>query len=161
MNYLKLFIPIPIAVIIQILSENYFDGPNKVIAIIVKAGVFIYYLRLGNQGTPLINTLTLILLSMAVGEYLLITNTTFGQIILAISDIALGLTYFFRQKLKNKKDKLVKLKTTAVFIFVLTNLLSVDGSMSLIPLAIATLFLTFVYFYDRLVTVTDSRKIGA
>lgn len=165
MKYIKLFVPLLISIITIILTGVYFeeqDGSSEIIIfIILKAGLLIYYLRLGNAGTTLINTLTLLLVSTAIGEYFLSTNATVGQIILIISYLAFGLIYFFRQKLKDKKDKLIKFKTTAVFIFVLTNILSVDSSMSRIPLGIGTIFLTFVYFYDRLTLEENSKKVAA
>lgn len=161
MKYLKLFIPIPITILIDILSENYFEGPNPYVAVVLKAGLFIYYLRLDNTRTPLINTLTLILLSMGLGEYFLQTNTTVGQIILVCSVIAFGIVYAIRQRLKDKKDKLIKLKITAVFVFVLTNITAVELQASLVPVVIGTLFIMAVYFYDRLVTISDSKKMGA
>ena len=126
-----------------------------------KAGLFIYYLRLNNTGTPLINTLTVILITMAFGEYLLSINTTLGQIIFIISDIAFGLLFFLRQKLKETKDKLSKLKITAVSLFVLANIATFDQTTGLSLVAIGLLFITSVYFYDRLVTIADSKKEGA
>ena len=160
MNYLKLFIPIALAILVAVLSENYFIEHTEMVAIILKAGMLIYYLRLGSTGTPLINTLTIILVIMAIGEYLLQTSMSIGQIILVISDLALGLIYVIRQKLKGGKDKLSKLKITAVFIFVLTNPLSADRSMNLFPLSIATLILAFVYFYDRLTAIADLKNVA-
>ena len=150
MKYLRLFVPIPIAILAIILSANYFEGPNKIISIVLKGGLLIYYLRLGNAGTPLINTLTVVLVSMAVGEYLLWTNIIIAQVILIISSLALGLLYFFRQIINDARGKLVKLKMVAVSIFGLVNILSLYSSMNLVPMGIGTLFLTFVYFYDRL-----------
>ena len=161
MKYLKLFIPIPITILIDILSLYHFEGPNPYVAIVLKTGLFIYYLRLDNARTPLINTLTLILLSMGLGEYFLQINTTVGQIILTCSVIAFGIVYAIRQRLKDKKDKLIKLKITAVFVFVLTNIMAVDKTVGLIPVVIGTLFIMAVYFYDRLVTIAGSKKIGA
>ena len=164
MKYIKLFVPLLIAILTIILTGIYFDrqvdSSVVIIFIILKVLLFIYYLRLGNAGTTLINTLTLLLVSTAIGEYLLTINATVGQIVLITSYLAFGLIYFFRQKLKDKKDKLIKLKMAAVFIFVLTSILSVDSSMSRIPLGIGTILLVFVYFYDRLIAISDSKNVA-
>jgi hypothetical protein len=67
----------------------------------------------------------------------------------------------FRQKLKETKDKLSKLKIAAVSIFVLTNILRVGMDASMVLVGIGALLLASVYFYDRLVTISDSKKVGA
>jgi hypothetical protein len=161
MKYLKLFLPIPLVFLLIFISEQYVGNVLPVGVYFIKAGLFIYYLRLDNAGTPLINTLTVILLSIALGEYLLTVNITLGQIIFSISSIAFGLLYFLRQELKEAKDKLSKLKIAAVSIFVLTNILRVGLDANMVLVATGALFITSVYFYDRLVTIADSKEVGA
>jgi hypothetical protein len=163
MKYFKLFLPFTIYFLILIVWEIYFQNqPDPTVVIILKFGLLIFYLRLDNSRTLLINTLTLILILMGFGEYLLLSDSsTLGQIIFSISSIAFGLFYFFRQKLKETKDKLSKLKIAAVSIFVLTNILRVGMDASMVLVGIGALFLASVYFYDRLVTIADSKKVGA
>ena len=151
MKYLKFFLPIPLVFLLIFLSEQYMRDTLHIGVYFFKTGLFIYYLRLDNSGTPLINTLTVVLLSMALGEYLLSINTTLGQVIFIISDIAFGLLYFFRQKFKDSKDKLSKLKIATVSIFVLTNIPTLGQNESMVLAAIGLFFLTSVYIYDRLI----------
>jgi hypothetical protein len=162
MKYFKLFLPFIIYFLVLIIWEIYFQNqPDPTIVTILKSGLLIYYLRLDNSRAPLINTLTLTLILMGFGEYLLLSDsTTMGQIIFIMSSIAFGLFYFFRQKLKEKKDKLSKLKIAAVSIFVLTNILRVGMDASVVLVGIGTLCLASVYFYERLVTIADSKKVG-
>lgn len=153
MKYFKFFLPLIIYFLFLILWETYFQmPPDPTVRPILKFGLLISYLRLGNSRTPLINTLTLTLIIMGLGEYLLLSDSsTLGQIISIISCIAFGLLYFFRQKLKDNKDNLSKLKIAAVSIFVLTNIPIVEQKESMILAAIGLFFLTSVYIYDRLI----------
>ena len=97
MKYLKLFLPIPIVFILMFLAEQ--DATDlipidELVAVekhLLKAVFFLYYLRLGNNRTPLINTLTVLALGMIAGEYLLSYNSTIGLIAFIVSDILFGI----------------------------------------------------------------------
>jgi hypothetical protein len=163
MNYIKFLAPIPIAVILTVLTFVLFENqPNDNYILIpgtlVKGGLLIYYLRIGNEKTPLINTLTVILLCMLTGEYLFNNEFTGGQLIFIVSNIALIVIYLIRQKLKDKKDRLSGLKSVAVMFYSLTNILYINKVMDVLPLIIGTLILVSVYFYDRLLTIEEVKK---
>jgi len=156
MNYWKLFLPIPIAILIALSTipfESQYRGYNIVIGIIVKCGLLIYYLRLSNSGTPLINSLTAIIIIMLAGEYYIFTKA--GQLVFVFANIALGITYLLRQKLKNKKDKLAGVKTGAIFLFALINIISVFELTWVTLMFFGYTILTGVYFYDRLVKLGE------
>lgn len=156
MHYLKLIIPIPIATAITLLTipmavSN--NNLNLIIASSVKAGLLIYYLRLDNSGTPLIKTLTVLLIVMAVGEFLFSINVVPGRLLLITSSLLLGLTYFFRQKLKGKTDKLAGIKSIAVFTYGIANIIYGFGFIHLAVLLVGQLSLAGVYLYDRLTRI--------
>ncbi len=155
MKYWKLLIPIPIAIMLTVFAipfehQNYYP----LVGDIVKGGLLIYYLRLDNSNTPLINSLTTIVLVMMLGEYLLFHERSMsGQVLFVIANMSLGLTYFFRQRLKAAKDRLAGLKTLAVFVYSLMNILYSFEIMSVMPIIIGVIFLYGVYFYDRVLRI--------
>ncbi|MFN7600595.1 MAG: hypothetical protein ACK5R0_04265 [Bacteroidota bacterium] len=153
MKYLQLFLPFILYFLVLTLWEIYFqDRPDQTVATILKFGLLISYLRMGNSRTPLINMLTLTLSLVGIGEYLLQNNsTTLGQIISIISSIAFGLLFVIRQKLKDNKDKLSELKIAVVSIFVLITILPVGLNERMVLVTFGVFILTSVYFYGRLV----------
>jgi hypothetical protein len=163
MNYLKLFLPIPFAILLIVLTFLTFENQSDkvyvlICGILVKGGVLIYYLRIGNDKTPMINTLTVILLGMLTGEYLFNNELTGGQILFIITNIAFVIVYLIRQTLKDKKDKLASLKSIAVLVYGVTNIIYINGAMNMIPILIGNLLLTSVYLYDRLLKIDGLRK---
>ena len=121
-----------------------------------REGLFIYYLRLDNNRTPFINTLTVLILAMSLGEYVLGLNSTLGQIVFIISVILFGIVFFIRQKLKDHFDKMSKLKIAAVSLFVLANIIVVGQNGILV--GIGVLLMASVYLYDRLIKIADAKE---
>ena len=158
MNYLKLFLPILIVVLFFLASEIFFIGYNPVLFVILKTTLLIYYLRLDNSGTPLINALTATLLCLGVSEYLLPLSPTMGEILFVLVNIVFAVVFAIRQRLKENRDKRMKLKMTVVFLFALTNITALGYSKMVIPVVIGFLLLTFVYFYDRLIRIRDAKN---
>src|SRR5690242_10135622 len=122
MNYIKLFLPLLIVVLFFIASEIFFIAYNPALFAIIKTALLIYYLRLDNSGTPLINALSATLLCMGVSEYLLQFSTTMGEILFVLVNLVFAVTYAIRQRLKADRDNRIKLKMTVVFLFTLTNI---------------------------------------
>jgi hypothetical protein len=151
MDFAKLFALIPFAIILVLVSpylQNYFTNYSGAVGPVIKVGMMIYYLRLSNNGTPLINTLTLFLVVAGAGEYLIIKNFDLGLTLMGAANIAFAITFLFRQKLKTLKDKNSKLKTATVFIYALSIILYL--TLSIFPaLIVGILALALVYFYDR------------
>ncbi|HMV09401.1 MAG TPA: hypothetical protein PK325_07195 [Cyclobacteriaceae bacterium] len=164
MKYLKLFLPIPIVFILMFLAEQYATDLipiDELVAVekhLLKAVFFLYYLRLGNNRTPLINTLTVLALGMIAGEYLLSYNSTIGLIAFIVSDILFGIAFFIRQKLKDHFNTMSKLKITAVSLFVLANIIAVVQHGTTVLVGMGVFIMVAVYFYDRLVTIADSKS---
>lgn len=156
LTYLKLFLPILILVLFFLASEIFFIGFNPTVAVVCKTVLLIYYLRLDNFRTPLINVLTIIVLCMSISEYLIQFDAKMGQILFVVSNMALAVVYAIRQRLKDKKDIRMKLKMTAVFLFALINITSLGYSNLSIPVAIGWLLLIVVYFYDRVARILNS-----
>lgn len=158
MNYIKLFLPLLIVVLFFVASEIFFIGYNPALFAIIKTTLLIYYLRLDNSGTPLINALSATLLCMGVSEYLLQFSTTKGEVLFVLVNLVFAVTYAIRQRLKADRDNRIKLKMTVVFLFTLTNITALGHSGFLIPVATGSLLLTVVYFYDRLVRIASSKQ---
>ena len=127
-----------------------------VLGVAIKAGLLVYYLNLNNRGTPFIQTLTFILLIMLFGEYLFNTGRILvGQVIFIIANIVFAVMYFLRQVMKTQKGKVNSLKISAVVIYCVGNIIYILDTIGLPPLVIGTLFLSGVYFYDRLMLLSE------
>jgi hypothetical protein len=155
MNYIKLLLPIGVAILLTILA-SFFEGQSSgvplTIGIIIKGGIVISYLRLNNSRTPFINSLTGILFTMMIGEYLINTGIVIvGISIFIAANLGFIILYFLRHVMKLKKDKLMAIKTLAVAIYCLGNILCIFDVMGLAPLITGTMFISGVYFYDRLI----------
>jgi len=156
MKYIKLFLPLIIGLAINTLWEINFQKPDPTVTTILKFGLLIYYLRLDNSGTPLINTLTGTIIFMGIGEYFLKNYQVLGQILYGLSAFAFGTIYFLRQTQKQTKDRLLKIKVLAVIIFSLLAIATLKLP-TLIPFTIASILLMLIYFYDRLTSVRQTR----
>lgn len=165
MKYLKLFLPIPIAFIAMFLSEKYLtaivpvDDLMEIERYVFMVGCFIYYLRLDNNRTPLINTLTVLVLGIILGEYLVMHNSPVGPVVSIISALAFAIVFFIRQKLKPHFNTLSKIKIAAVSLFALTNIIAVAQDVP-IAFGFGTLLMALVYLYDRLVKITDGKLVA-
>jgi hypothetical protein len=162
MNYIKLLLPIGVAILLTILA-SFFEGQSSsiplILGIITKAGVLIYYLRLNNSRTPFINSLTGILFTMMMGEYFFNTRIVIiGTAIYIAANLGFLILYFLRHVMKLKKDKLMAIKNLAVAIYCLGNILYIVDVMGLAPLIIGTMFISGVYFYDRLIKESELKK---
>ncbi|MGC4021704.1 MAG: hypothetical protein QM734_07055 [Cyclobacteriaceae bacterium] len=110
MRYVKLFAPLLIISLIDLWLLYFVEPMDMTLAIILKVSVLIYYLRLDNAGTPLINTLSVILVIMGIGEYLLPIYVLVGQILYATSALAFWGSLFYqtyteRDQRPTQKDK--------------------------------------------------------
>ena len=152
MKHLRLLIPIPVFITTIIIIENYFFDYHLEAGIILKTASLIFYLRLDRKGTPLLNTLSALVVLMGVGEYVLLIEPPIGKIVLIVSVAAFGLMFFFRQKLKEAKDPLSQQKSVFVLIFVLAEVYSVNNSSKpSIALLVSFVLLGGLYLYDRMV----------
>jgi hypothetical protein len=162
MNYLKFLIPIAIAILLTLLASTIPEENRDIqliLGIVIKGGLLICYLRLNNAESPFINTLTAILVAMMTGEYLFNTGViTIGQIIFIGANTGFAVMYFLRQIMKDKKDKLRTMKILGVCVYCFGNILYITDVMGMVPLVIGSVFLGGVYFYDRLLMVSEQKN---
>lgn len=165
MKYLKLFLPIPIAFIAMFLSEKYLtaivplDDLVEIERYVFVVGFFVYYLRLDNNRTPLINTLTVLVLGTILGEYLVMHNSPVGPFVSIISALAFAIVFFIRQKLKPHFNTLSKIKIAAVSLFALANIIAVAQDVSIV-FGFGTLVIALVYLYDRIIKIADEKLVS-
>lgn len=165
MKYLKLFLPIPIVFIAMFLSEKYLSGIvplDDLVEIeryVFVVGFFVYYLRLDNNRTPLINTLTVLVLGKILGEYLVMHNSPVGPAVSVISALAFAIVFFIRQKLKPHFNTLSKIKIAAVSLFALANIIAVTQDVPVV-FGFGTLVIALVYLYDRLIKIADGKLVS-
>lgn len=165
MKYLKLFLPIPIAFIAMFLSEKYLtalvpvDDLMEIERYVFMVGCFVYYLRLDNNRTPLINTLTVLVVGTILGEYLVMHNSPVGPAVSVISALAFAIVFFIRQKLKPNFNTLSKIKIAAVSLFALANIIAVAQDVPTV-FGFGTLVIALVYLYDRLIKIADGKSVS-
>lgn len=165
MKYLKLFLPIPIVCIAMFLSEKYLsaivpiDDLMEIERYVFTVGCFVYYLRLDNNRTPLINTLTVLVVGIILGEYLVMHNSPVGPTVSVISALAFAIVFFIRQKLKPHFNTLSKIKIAAVSLFALANIIAVAQDVSIV-FGFGTLAIALVYLYDRLIKIADGKLVA-
>ena len=125
--------------------------------LLIKGVTMIYYLRLGRDGTPLINALTYIVLFMLLGEYLAGSGYKIGPVVVYLASITFCVAFLLRQKLK-KRDKLSGLKTGAVFFWGVTNIIC--WTIYAPPfLMLAWMVLGCVYLYTRLMEIINETTV--
>jgi hypothetical protein len=162
MNYSKLLLPAAFMILLTTIVAL-FDWPDLhaqlTLGIFLKAGLLIYYLRVNNSGTPFINTLTSIMILVMAGEYLINTGfVTTGNIIYVVANIGFAVMYFLRHVMKDKRDKLMTIKVLATCCYCLANILHINDDTELTVLLIGHLVLGGVYFYDRLLAISESKR---
>lgn len=160
MKYLKLLLPMAIAFIAMFLLERYLaaiiplDDLLEIERYIFNVWCFVYYLRLDNNRTPLINTLTVLVLGKILGEYLVMHNSPVGPVVSIISALSFAIAFFIRQKLKPHFNTLSKIKIAAVSLFALANIIAVAQDVPVV-FGFGTLVIALVYLYDRLIKIAD------
>ena len=156
-NYLSLFLPILIVIsLIGVIDP--FIGNNQrlmypIFADVIKGMLLVYYLRLRNNGTPLINTLTIVAILMVASDYLFAVSNPFGKYIFVLCNVSFIILFLFRQKLKSKKDKLSTLKVFSVFTWAFANCLYILFYQNSVLVILGILTITITYFYDRVIKI--------
>ena len=152
MNYIKYIIPIFLAVVLSLVPSfvNVNQTWTLILGAVVKGGLLIYFLRLNNNNTPFINTLTILLILMMLGEYLISYNYIMAQVITFFSNTAFITIFFLRAKSKANSDNLAFLKSLSVAAFGIGNMIYISTNENLVLLIIGNLFMAGIYLYDRL-----------
>jgi len=118
------------------------------------ASLFMYYLRWKNEGTPLINVLTIFLLILLEGIFLLDKSPEVAKISLIIGNMGFPISYLVRVRLKKPEEKMGRfslLKIVGVMLFAMGNFIYFYNFPKLIEVqALGTLVLAFAYAFDRI-----------
>jgi len=156
MKYRELWLPFLIffalaPIIVSVKPESEI---TQFILSLLSVGILVYYLRWKNTGTPLINILTVFIVILYEGVFIIEKFPQIGRLSVLIGGLGFGLGYFIRIKMKadeDKKGRYTLLKVVCVLFYLLGEFIyAMNYPKYSEATVIGGLILAFAYFYDRL-----------
>lgn len=145
-----------------ITSVNPDSDITQFIFSLLTVGIFIYYLRWKNSGSPLINTLTVFLVIMYEGIYVVDKFPVIGKAAFLLGGFGFGIAFFIRIRMKTDEEREGRyslLKAICVLLYLAGEFIYVMNYPKLSEAAIiGGLALAFGYFYDRFMNYDEIVK---